>query len=179
MTHDPLAFSNEELEFLSRLAAPWVAAALSEQLVRIQLDDGTVVSITSEGVDVARFFECFRLAADINGGAVIGQPPAAFSVGAQSVRILQSEEWLAREQRPPSGMVGDYSASHCSGVPGSAPLSAEHRCIVDAGVLLVAPTGERLLIRCAETPCWLRVIEDDDKIERDLRNYSLRDLTWA
>jgi hypothetical protein len=176
MKHEALTFSNEESRILSRLAEPWVAAALSEQVAKVQVADGTVVSITSKGVDVARCFECFRLAVDTDGGAVIGQPPAPFRVGAQSVRILQSEEWLTSENRPASELVGDYVGSHCSGVPGSAPVSAEERCIVDTGVLLVAPTTGRLLICCGSTPCWLRVIENDDKIELVLRNYRLRDL---
>lgn len=179
MKHDALTFSKEESAFLSRLVEPWVAASLSEQMVKIRLHDGTVVTITSEGVDVARFFECFRLSVNTDSGAVIDESPKAFRVGAQSVRILQSEDWMVREQHSASSLVGDYVGSHCSGVPGSAPLTAEHRCIVDAGVLLTASTGERLLVRCATTPCFLAVIEDDDEIEQDLRNYSLRVLTHA
>ena len=174
MKHNALTFSNEESEFLSRLAAPWVAAALSQQAVRVQLDDGTVVSITSEGVDVARFFECFRLVVNAERGAVVGLPPTPFSVGAKSILVLQSEEWLIRVPRPASDLVGDHVGSHYSGVPGRAPASAEHHCIVDVGILLAAPTGERLLVRCAATPGWLRVIENHDEIERDLRNYSQR-----
>lgn len=179
MKHAVLTFSNEESVFLSRLAAPWVAVTLSDQVVRVRLDDGTVVSITSAGVDVARFFECFRLLVGIGGGTVGSQQPEAFRVGAQSIRILQSEEWLVRESHPPSGLLGNYVGSHCSGVPGSAPVSAEHRCIVDAGILLVAPTGERLLICCDATPCWLKVSEDDDEIQYALQDYSVRDLTYA
>lgn len=101
MKHDALRFSNQELALLSRLTTPWAAAAITEQVVRIQLEDGTGIAITSEGVDVARFFECFRLAVDTCKEEVIGERPAAFRAGAQTIRILQAEEWLIGEHYPP------------------------------------------------------------------------------
>jgi hypothetical protein len=176
MKHAALLLSDKETAYLSRLAEPWVAVELSVQAVRIQISGGTVVTLASQSVDVARFFECFRVGIDLGNGAAFGEPPIGFGSGAQCMRILQTDEWLAAEPRPAGDWVGDYVGSHGTGRPGSAPAAATHSCTVDCGVLFVAPTGQRLLIRCAEMPCWLAITQDDGEIECQLENYGLRDL---
>jgi len=177
MRHSVLRLSDRETVLLSRLAEPWLAVALSDQTVRIQLGEHTVITLTSEGVDVAPFFECFRLNVSSSRRAVVGEPPLGFRTGAEVIQVLESEEWLARERLPPRSLVGDFIGSHCRAAPGNAPVNVEHSCIVDCGVLFTASSGQQLLIRCATTPCWLAVIQDDKTIEKELGEHRLRDLT--
>lgn len=176
MKHLPLRISDAELALLAKLSKPWMAAAISEQAIRIQVCDGTVVTLTSEGVDMAECFECFRLVVAASRGVVVGEPPVAFQSGVQSVHVLQCDEWLEREHSSVQAVVGHYAGLLCVGMPGSAPTGAKHSCSVDAGVLLRSSTGPGLLIRCAAMPCWLCITDDPVAIQQELKNHGVRDL---
>lgn len=176
MKHQPLRISDAELALLAKLTKPWKAAVISEQVVRIQVCDGTVVTLASEGVDVAEYFECFRLVVTASRGVVGGEPPVAFQSGVHSVHVLQCDEWLERELSSVQAVDGHYVGLLCVGMPGSAPTGAKHSCSVDDGVLLLSSTGPGLLIRCAEMPCWLCITDDAAAIRREMKNHGVRDL---
>jgi hypothetical protein len=181
MKKTALKLSTDQLLLLSRLAEPWRAATFSKQTAtKIQLCDDSVIEVTAEGVDVAPLFECFRLSVVLGREKVEGEPPIAFVNGAQRIIILQSEEWLETENHPDAtdGLLGNYAGTHHIGAPGRTPSNVEHHCTVDSGILLVAPTGERLLIRCDAVPCWLTITNDDECIEQDLAKHGLRELPY-
>lgn len=174
--------TDETVETLRLLRAPWAALFVTERAVDVTLADGMTVRIQVEPADVEDLFEAFRIEAvaapgphSFEAGGTPMDLPDGFSSGGNDIVLFTGVSWSesgaivadagALAESMPSG-----STMHFSGHPGQLPDSADVVCITTDAVVIAAHTGDGMLVRTGLAPGTLQVLRERDTIAAFLRD---------
>lgn len=165
--------TDESIEALRRLRAPWLGYIVTEDTLTVQLAEGGAVRLSVESDEVEPQFEAYRLAvAPVDGMAAlfaeIAGPTSDFSRGKNDVVVFHGETWIERPAVPLPGTMGSDPTVQFTGRAGQRSASAEAVCMTTDSVVFASPAGTGLLVRIGLKPFTLDVTEDRETIGRFL-----------
>jgi len=175
--------TDETIEALRHLRAPWIGFVAGDRGMVVRLADGSQVEIVSEAAEVEPDLEAFRVSARVID-APPDQPPARvgvdvepvedFAAGGNDIVVFNSETWL---ERAAPGSGGEERAVQFTGRPLQRSESAEAVCAVTDAVVMATTIGTGILVRCGVRPHTVEVVREREAIARFLveRGYADED----
>ncbi len=162
--------TDDTIDALSMLRAPWAGYATTNGSLTVQLANGAAVRIAVEGEEFEPELAAFRLSASVVAPIPDVAAPVAtdFGAGTNQLVIFQGETWLARPALPLPTELGDEAKLRFTGGTGACPPSADVVCSTTDALVIATPLGTGLLARVGGQPYTLEIIEDQAAIAKFL-----------
>ena len=166
--------TDETIEALRRLRAPWAGFVAGDRGIVIQLADGAQIEIVSESAEVEPDFEAFRVTARVveaeaDADAPLPRPGTEpvedFAAGGNDIVVFNSETWIERAVPAPGG---EDRSVQFTGRPLQRSESAEAVCAVTDAVVVATTIGTGILVRCGIRPHTIEVVREREAIARFL-----------
>lgn len=163
--------TDDTIEALRRLRAPWAGYTVDRSSLRVLLADGTTMRVDVDGADLEPDFEAFRIEAAVERSPIPIAPHASpFGAGKNDVVVFRGETWIeGPAQAAPTDAIMQYS-----GRPGQCSDTALAVCKTTDAVLFASTQGTGVLVQLSAAPYQLDITEDRVVIARFLaqRGYS-------
>jgi len=161
--------TEESVDALRKLRAPWREMHRSEAAVSIATAEGIAVRLTVERADVEPLLEAYRLRADVVREAREGEALAVgdLALGTNDVVLFNGETWAEAAGETGRGDAAGQTLQF-TGHAGQRSETAVAVCTTTDALVAAAGTGEGVLIRIGNRPFSLDVVSDRVTIARFL-----------
>ncbi|MEP6834021.1 MAG: hypothetical protein ABJB74_11530 [Gemmatimonas sp.] len=178
--------TDETLNALRKLRAPWAGYVVGVLSFTAQLADGEAVRIEMEPVDVEGVFDAYRVSATVNaiprlseeeldGDTLKDWPtspvadPRSFALGNNEIVTFSGASWSEPATADLATTFGAAAVMTYSGSASQLSDTAELVCITTDAFVVASSTGEGLVIRTGLKPESVQVIDDQIEVRDFLR----------
>lgn len=176
--------TDQTLDALRRLRAPWAGYIVGVLSFTVRLLDGNTVRVEMEPVDVEGVFDAYRVSASVNaipkteeeldGDTPKDWPtepvvaPRSFAGGDNDVVLFTGASWSEPADAALVAQLGPSAVMTFSGASSQLTDTAEIVCITTDAFVVASAEGEGVLVRSGLKPESIEFVDDQVEVRKFL-----------